>query len=776
MPFRARVNPASLARRAARARLVPTPFSAPPTAPPARGGQATPGPGPSTLQARAFHSTAPPRGLGSFLSFSKAPASPADAVMAAAASGSRDLPLAWKKYADSSSSRVLGADEVLVLLHAIENLHSPDARHSPPPGPLAAVAVQSYESLADPERSGEHHAAAVRILAALPFKFGRRMAVDIATAHPGAMGRAEWDALIAATDGGELFERVVPHLPPDDHTFFALAELRRRAGVTRRELDELLALMGVRGVQAGPWAEVSLAQMYTAVGDHRAAETILARWPNADADHEGAESAEREEELADARWRARLWIGVQRADAATVRALLAHSRGEPPVDALSFLVFESLPPSASADDVVGAITAVSDEVGFVLPPAAWDAILQTLVSRSPATAEALKPVWDVYASARQLGPPSPALAMALIERLTSLEPPLFDEAVEVYTDLTTHGDDLPPLRVQVYVDLLKAVQAVPPTPEVKEAVLSHLLVDMATGPHRLDRMFAASLVGALWERFADDHPSAYDMYDAVLSVSHPLDASQWESMLLRFIALSFPNSAVPTPDILVRMLADMRAAGHAPGPRILSGLLTSYADMAKAVSRHDDARAVAAVHSELLAASRNVQSLLSLDSGLVVDVRLLTALMDALQSVGAFDDALGVWAEIVRRSPTFAGEDMGAAVGVMLDACGHAGQTGRGVKIWAWARKRGFVVSERDWAPYVEMLARGGRLDDAIDTLAEMERESETGGPKPTLDVGLIPLKFARGTPGKVQHVRERLVKAFPHWEERLFRATDNKA
>lgn len=775
MPFRARVNPASLARRARPLPPTATATSAAPSLSLPRQAKAGPGPSTAAFQARAYHSTPPARGLGSFFGFgAKTPTSATDAVLTAAAAGARDLPRAWKSYTEeleAGRTRALSADEAADLLAAIEGVQ--ESSSGPAPGPLAAVAVQAYEGVPEAEREQRHHRAAVRILARFPFKFGRRMAVDVAAAQPEDMGREEWAALVAAAEKqGELAERVAALLPADDWSFYTLAnQLRERSDVTRADVADLVAMMERRGVRPGPWAEVPLAQLYTAIGDQNAARAIIDRWARADAETDP--NAEIDTELAEARWRAKIWIAVQQSDAAAVRAALSQTpyRAEPPIDGLVFLVLSQLPASPEASDVINVARGISDEIGYALPGEAWDGVLQALVQQAPP--DRLKPVWDVYRAARpEGGIPSSDLAMAFIERLCALEPPLFDEAVEVYTDLTTaeaiHGS---PLRTQTFVDMLGAALRAKPSPDVREAVFSQILVDMATRfPVRLDKVFATSLVTSLWERFADTHVTAYDMYDAVLGVSQPLDGERWETLLLRFIALSFPNSAVPTPDILVRMLGDMRAAGHSPGPRILTGLLTSYADMAKVVRRHDDSRAVAAVHSELLSAARNVQALLSLDSGLAVDARLLTSLIDAFQSCGAFDDALGVWGDLVRRHATFAPEDMGAAVGVMLDACGYAEQPGRGAKIWAWARKRGYVRTARDWAPWVEMLARLGRFDEAVNAVVEMQQQ----GPRATVEVGLIPLKFARGEPGRVQAVRERLVDAFPKWEEALFRATES--
>jgi hypothetical protein len=57
-------------------------------------------------------------------------------------------------------------------------------------------------------------------------------------------------------------------------------------------------------------------------------------------------------------------------------------------------------------------------------------------------------------------------------------------------------------------------------------------------------------------------------------------------------------------------------------------------------------------------------------------------------------------------------------------------------------------------------------LLEAVDAVAEMKVEL-----KPSYEVVITPLKFARGTPHH-KKVRRRLADLFPEWEERLFAST----
>lgn len=737
MAFRARASPATLRRRV-RAPTIPRA----PLARLALPAPAVAGPGPATLLARGLHSSPPRASLRSFLGFKDA--TPADVLVDAAANRARDLPAKWKMYADTlalPSSRRLTAAESLAILQALDALRGP--RGVPPP-PLFSVARRCYEAIPAAERTAAHHTAAVRVLTALALAEARELAVSIASQHPAAMGREEWDMLLRTRyDVGRVLEAA----PADDHTFYVLLEGADTADL----IAEAKALMAAHAVPPGPWTQVALARAYAEAGLDRDADAIAASWP---------EEADADGELAQARWRVRVARAVKRRDAATVRGLAspANARGEVPADALAFLVLDELPIAPTVADILGGISRTADQLGCLIPPAAWDQVLITLFERGTD----LVTVWE--ANGQRYSAPGEALAALLIEQLTTLEPPLFHEALQVYTDATT-SDDAPVMRPQVYRALLEAALAVEPTEEVREAVFSHILVDMAVTQQRLQATFATSLVQRLWKHFATDHPDACGMYDAVLSAAFPLDGKQWEFLLLRFIDLSFPHSTVPTPELLVRMLGDMRAAGFRPSSRILTSLLWSYADMAKATKKYE-ARGAAAVHSELLAATRNVQALLSLDAALDVDLRLLTALMCSLQCCGAFDDAFDVWAEIVRLHKNYPAKQMGAAISVMLDACGHAGMLERGIKVWAWACRRGFVNDEKDWAAYIEMLARNRRFHDAVDAVAEMKAELP-----PTFEVVVTPLRFARGTP-HLKTVRRRLTELFPEWEDRLLGAT----
>ncbi|CAK9780517.1 hypothetical protein CC85DRAFT_283418 [Cutaneotrichosporon oleaginosum] len=737
MAFRARVNPATLRRRVRAPTLPRAParaLLAPPT-------QAAAGPGPATLLARGLYTSAPRASLRSFLGF-KEP-TPADHLLEAAASRAGDVPTKWRDYAFTLSvptSRRLTADESLTVLRACMELRGPRV----PPPLLYGVASQCYEGIPVDERTPEHHAAMVRLLTTIAFRDARELAITIAGQHPGAMGREEWDALLRSQKD---VERVLAIAPIDDHTFSVLLERVN----TRGRIAEIKALMAARGVHPGPWTEVGLAQAYVAAGLDWQAETIVESWP---------EEADADPELARARWRVHLDRAVKRGDGAAVRKLVSgeHALGEVPAEALAFIVLDELPIAPTVGDILGGISRTADQVGSLLSPETWDQVFLALLERGTD----LETVWS--ANNQRYSAPGEALAAELIARLTAMESPLFHEALQVYTDATTN-EDAPAMRPKVYVGLLDAALAVEPTDEVREAVLSHILVDMAVARRRFPAGYATRLVVDMWKRFAIDHPDACAMYDAVLSASQPLDAKQWEHVLLQFIQLSFPGSTVPTPELLIRMLGDMRAAGYSPSSRILTKLLWAYADMAKTVSKYE-ARSAAAVHSELLNATRNVQALLNLDAALDIDLRLLTSLMSALQCCGAVDDALAVWAEIVRLHKTYPPEQMGAAVSVMLDMCGHAGMVERGIKVWAWASRRGFIVGEKDWEAYIEMLARNGRLHEAVDAVAEMKAELA-----PSYEVILTPLRFARGTP-HLKAVRRRLADLFPEWEERLFAAT----
>ncbi|BEI83301.1 hypothetical protein CcaverHIS002_0311690 [Cutaneotrichosporon cavernicola] len=735
MAFRARVNPASLRRRV-RAPTIPRPPLGRPPLPLST--PAAAGPGPATLLSRGLYTTPPRTSLRSFLGFREP--TDADHVVEAATKRDTDLVTKWQQYIntlDLSSSRRLTADETIVVLQATEALRTTRGVLQ---SALSKMAAECYTTLPNHERTPELDKTAVLVLAARHSD----MALNIASGNPEAMGREEWDALTRVRRFGDYVDRLFDIVPPDDHSFYVLLEQASKSD----HIARVEAVMANLGVKAGPWTEVGLARAYTEVGLNDKAEALVTSWPQEDVV---------DDELRQARWRVRVAVAVNRADAETVRMLSKRENAldDVPADALAFLVLDGLPVAPSVPDILAGFSHTADLCGYLLPPDAWDQVLLTLLERDTS----LDIVWNV--NSQRYSAPGGALAAELIHRLTAKSPPLFNEALQVYTDATTI-EDAPTMHIDVFYDLLLAAITVEPTDEVREAVLSHILIDMSMVRQRLGARFAHKLVRKMWNRFAVDHPDACGMYDAVLSVSHPLSREQWEQLLLDFVQLSFPNSAVPTPELLVRMIGDMRAAGFSPGSQVLTKLLWAYADMAKLVSKYET-RGAAGVHRELLAATRDVQALLNLDAGLEVNLRLLTALMCALQACGAYDDAFNVWAEIVRMHKSFPADEMGAAVAVMLDACGHAERVDRGLKVWAWASRRGFANNEKDWEAYIEMLARNNRFHEAVDAVAEMKAEME-----PNYEIAVTPMTFARGTP-HFKAVRRRLADLFPEWHNRLF-------
>jgi pentatricopeptide repeat protein len=385
--------------------------------------------------------------------------------------------------------------------------------------------------------------------------------------------------------------------------------------------------------------------------------------------------------------------------------------------------------------------------------------------------------FEIYDAATRRGQfVSAGLARQLITSLYKSNPLQFTEAIRVYDDLAAmpEWDSIryeDPAIGEIFFTLLRAcARADPPAPRVAIELAEAARDSKVTFPAK----DLTSLIGDIMTA-SHDHPEAYDVYAALVQLAAtPLNHRQYSHILSTFILLDFPTSNVAPADYVLDMFKDMRRAGHHPDAPIVTSLLTSYATLAKKITRNRHKLSVSETEFSLDAlqnAINDIYRLISLDPEIQVDVPLLVSLMAALSTVNAYADAMEVWDDIVRnRAPlaaTVPHEQVqavyGTALSVAFDTCGFADLCNRAKKIWLWGNRHN-LVDRPAWSAYAECLCRCGRYNEAIDLLSKEMREVNLD---PTLDEITMIVRFAFRTPQAMPKVRARIQEAFPEiWEE----------
>ncbi|KAL1408383.1 hypothetical protein Q8F55_005195 [Vanrija albida] len=579
------------------------------------------------------------------------------------------------------------------------------------------------------------------------------------------------EVLAAAREGGALTERL--YAP-------RFQALLARESVTMADVDDVAAALDADGLALGPWCEAALARVYLRLGESERAAALVAAWsPSTD-----------DPELAAELYDAALVVGMARDDVPAVeRTLAALGRaigtpaGQYPA-ALEFLVRARLGGDLSrANSVLEAANDVSRLAGRELPPWTWQRLILGALDRG-----GLQAAFEVYTVARaRTTVINITLAQALVERLAwppvaegARREPRLAEAMEVYRDLTTAADSdrgvasLQPTAL-LYVPLLRACALL--GPDAHPTALS-LLADMRDRDVRFrgvrNKGNQVSVITVDLMAAAGDHPAAAEVYHAMRAVwAYPPTQDGYDAIVTKFIKMEWDSSVVPKPEFVFGMIDDMRAAGFVPGTRVLTTLLAKYASLSKRARRtfRKNPTELSFRLQALLAAARDVNALVSLDPLIAVDVPLLAALMDALSSAGAYEEAMVVWDDVVRRraatDPRVAPELFAPAISVALDTCGHYGNVQRARKIWSWAQRHR-LVNDRHWAAWVECLARCGKIDDALDVVTRQMDH-------PTKAVAAIVVKFARDSPQDLNHIRQKLSARFPQWWDELAASVDIK-
>lgn len=582
----------------------------------------------------------------------------------------------------------------------------------------------------------------------------------VAAAGLGGDAKVIDTAIEAARRAGHLDERM----------YAAVLEQRaERMKGTWADAESLLARMSANGAVPGPWVQIQLVAI--AGRDSRKAKEIVDSWrPNEIED----------EELQLNMWNTLIHVNVAQNDPAAVEAAL---RRAPDVKAtpaaVVYLILRRLQPSYDSADVLQAIGDVTRATGRQPLPAVWTRLISEVL-----TADKLETAWELYQTAKAYsGVMTFELAQKFINKLCAPSPPHFEQAIEVHDDLASQPFWIQELEMDVF--------------DTKAAAIYDTLLRAATRTATSSTAIALELAEKAKQRglkyppadlkqlmlglmkAARDHPDAFDVFERLYPLlGESFTQEQFNSIITTYIALQYPNSTVPPAEYVVPMLHEMRRAGLQPGAHILTSLLKSYATLSKKNFKKRGKLSMADqdfVRNALMSATNDVHHLLRLDPLVNVDVPLLTALMDALSSARAFEEAMDVWVDIVRRrkelATTMSRADLAAlyapAISVALDTCGYADFADRARKIWTWAQRHHLARDARVWAAYIECMARTGSLNAALDMCVQMASGAK-GVPKVNKDIVAIVVKFSWRSPKQIAHISERVRREFPQWADEL--------
>lgn len=735
MPFRARLHPSTLARRAAARAFQSHPLPVRPAAPAVA---AVAGPGPGTLaQMRTYRASAPTQAF-SFFRRKAEPIKPADAVMATLGPGlsgplaaAYDNLVKWIEH-DADTRRLTG-DEMERLMSAIAGRRSDTALE---------LMLRVYGDLGLHGLEPEPH-----FSRQLVYALARHGQVDRALAllQDGAeITSREWTELMRAASKEGKANAVLAlaeERGAKEERLYAilLHELNNGSGnaVDGTAVQQVMDRMERNGVEAGLWTESALVPIYIALGDIAGAKKIADSWP----------TTEDDDVLRRALLSARCEVEIARRNVSGLAEVIrTHARddGDVPTRAVAFVI-NAFRASPSVVDTMDAVHQYRRETGVRLSPEGW----RRLILSMPIDG-ALEALEEAKMEAAVL---DEVLARALITQLCDAG--RLDDAMRVYDELTIvseadpTNEDLQP-SMDLYRCLLGASARegdIETALNVLEAVKERGLRLRAKGEQ------LTALIGA-----APDHMVAMDVYDAFRAVTPAWDAATFSFAISAFIRLRTPSSAVPPPDLVIGMMNDMRRAGFQPGAEILTTVLASYAALAKRVARLAPSADSDFKRTALLSATRDVRTLVSLDPLVAVNLHLLNALMNALSCTGAYAEALSVWSELLPRlaelPPERAAEGE-VSIAIAIDTCAFGGQLARARKIWGWATRHNMANGLGARSAWIECLCRFGKYEEAVNTIKAF--------PGADIDLAAIVVKFAFRSE-QTKDVFAMVRDAFPQW------------
>lgn len=773
MPFRARLHPLSLVRRQAAAQrfvLHTARASAPPLATPQASSFA--GPGPNTLQCRAYNTTAAAQlSFADFFSGRKSQkaAQEGDAAVdkfmaLVGRRSSQDLTRSYTALVaqiNSGGCRRLTADELDRVLRFLSDGH---------PSSFTVTFLQALfddmERLHHVEAEPRHYRS---LISGLARNDNGPRALEIARSLHDSVGvvtEQEWSDILRAT-----LRR--PNSAKDSKAINEVLTAAKLAGAnserlystvltmpTARELSskaaakeaaKLYARMDKDGVAPGPWCEARLVDAQLGASVASSVKATVDSWRAAD-NVDDAELQQFREEVT-------LRLEMARKDRAAIEALLhegvPHARPSEVSKAFTFAVQDRLNGVYTTETVVDAIEEVATATGQQFSTEAWTLLISTVDELGHYDV-----AYDLYELARaRMSTLDDRLAKQIIRSLCNkYDEPRLDEAMSMYHHLVDSNPNINIAILRKIYEMLFSSCAKHASADYSDrntagyvassATKSAILIadDALRRGIQISKTSAGRLIDIMTG--AKDHPEAFDVYRRISYVlDPPLDGNQIDQVAAAFIKLRWAGSVVPNPEYVKAFIDDMSWTGVAGARSLLMALLNTYAYLAKEwwPSMDENADRRFAIDA-LLHATRDVHHLIMLDSAVPMEIPLLTALMDALSSCGAFGEAFEVWREIViqcnkrlRDGPKISEQLMAPAISVALDSAGWGHDPAAAHKIWSWASRHN-LLSHKNWETWTECLCRLGLFEEALNVVTN--QMGHNGNPPATAGSVMVIMKF----------------------------------
>ena len=217
-----------------------------------------------------------------------------------------------------------------------------------------------------------------------------------------------------------------------------------------------------------------------------------------------------------------------------------------------------------------------------------------------------------------------------------------------------------------------------------------------------------------------------------------LDEHGYAAVLQAYCRLSFSGDLqVPLITQYFSIVNDMRLQRVPITAKVYTIILHQIGSMVRNIRQdYPQLNAARQVVERLVATTRRVHDFLTLDASISPDAALWNQLMSTYARLGCFGDAYRVW-----EMMCLTGRYDQISVGIILDACGYAGDLRTANAIHKKLYKAGFTFDLRNWNTWVECLCRLGRLEDAVNAVCS---EMGNDGIKPSVESVRILVKFAR--------------------------------
>ncbi|KIP02081.1 hypothetical protein PHLGIDRAFT_310669 [Phlebiopsis gigantea 11061_1 CR5-6] len=340
--------------------------------------------------------------------------------------------------------------------------------------------------------------------------------------------------------------------------------------------------------------------------------------------------------------------------------------------------------------------------------------------------------------------PTPAIVHPIIRTIcsVSLKLPTDDDirlALDVYREyiiLTKRHKSPPQDDLPIYNTLVRAIVSSKKSTLYPEAV--SLLEELRARGIAPDAMTATSFITLLMQ-IAPDSGSALKVYQTLSK--HPdgrytLDGRGFQSILDTFARHCFHKPSDYT--AYKRIVHDTHLAGHAVSLQnytLLLRQLGALADRLRADDDDGDDDAAGGALGALGAVVRRVHNALTVEASVRPDTVFWNQLMDTYQRARCFRAAYAVWQALF-----VAGTFDNASVSIVADACAFAGAHALVAETFAKLHAMRFPLNQRNWANWVEGLARVGRIAEATKIVClAMPRE----GVEPTPEMVRMLVAFA---------------------------------